>query len=106
MGADRWRGTPGVAAVAASHSHDMVHRGYFSHVSPDGRDPFDRLTAAGIGYTAAAENIAYGRSTGDEVFAQWMTSPGHRTNMLNCRYTHQGVGRHDTHWTQVLIRPR
>lgn len=84
----------------------MADRGYFSHVSPDGTDPFDRLRAAGIGFVAGAENIAYGQSTGDDVFAQWMASRGHRGNMLSCQYTRQGVGRHGTHWTQVLIRPR
>lgn len=93
-----------VAAVAASHSRDMVDRRYFSHVSPDGVDPFDRLRAAGIGFVAAAENLAYGASTGDEIFAQWMGSPPHRANMLNCRYTSHGVGRSGTHWTQVLVR--
>lgn len=93
-----------VAAVAALHSRDMVERGYFSHVSPDGVDPFDRLRAAGIGFVAAAENLAFGASTGDELFAQWMGSPGHRANMLGCRYTAQGVGRYGNHWTLVLVR--
>jgi len=96
---------PAVAAVAAAHSRDMVERGYFRHVSPEGADPFDRLRAAEIGYSAAAENVAYGQPTGDGVFAQWMDSPGHRENMLSCTYTHQGVGRHGSHWTQVLLRP-
>lgn len=95
-----------VAGVAGAHSRDMVERGYFSHVSPEGHDPFDRLAAAGIGYSAAAENIAFGRRTGDGVYAQWLGSPGHRDNMLECSYTHHGVGLHASYWTHILIRPR
>ena len=95
-----------VAAVAESHSRDMRERGYFSHTSPEGDDPFDRLDRAGIPFLAAAENVAYGQRTGDAVFAQWVGSPGHRDNMLNCTYTRQGVGRYGVYWTQVLIRPR
>jgi uncharacterized protein YkwD len=94
-----------VADVAAAHSRDMAERGYFSHVSPEGRDPFHRLQAAGIAFVAAAENIAYGRDTGDGLFEQWLASPGHRGNMLDCRFTRHGVGRHGVHWTQLLIRP-
>jgi hypothetical protein len=94
-----------VAAVAVAHSRDMARRGYFSHVSPEGRDPFDRLDTAGIRYTRAAENIAHGQRTGDAVFAEWVASPGHRANMLDCRFTHHGVGREGVVWTHVLIRP-
>jgi uncharacterized protein YkwD len=95
-----------VAAVAVAHSRDMDQRGYFSHVSPEGRDPFHRLEAAGIRYARAAENIAHGTRTGDSVFAEWVASPGHRSNMLDCRFTHHGVGREGVVWTHVLIRPQ
>jgi uncharacterized protein YkwD len=94
-----------VAAVAASHSRDMARREYFGHTSPEGVGPFDRLRAAGIAFTAAAENIARGPATGDAVFEGWLASSGHRENMLDCRFTRQGVARHGGYWTQVLIRP-
>lgn len=96
---------PRVAAVATGHSRDMVERGYFSHTSPAGDDPFHRLEAAGIAFVAAAENIAYGWETGEGVFRQWEESPGHRANMMSCRYTRQGVGRYGTYWTQLLTTP-
>lgn len=96
---------PAVAAIASAHSRDMLERGYFSHVSPDGSDPFDRLRAAGVAFVAAAENVAYGDTTGDGVFRQWQGSAGHRANMLSCTYTRHGVGRAGTYWTQLLIRP-
>ena len=38
------------------------------------------------------ENVAYGQSTPQAVMQAWMTSPGHRRNILNSRYTEIGVG--------------
>ena len=37
-----------LAAVAHAHSRDMARRGYFDHVSPDGRDPQDRARRGGV----------------------------------------------------------
>lgn len=95
-----------VARVAQAHSEDMVRRDYFSHKSPDGKTPGARLLAAGIRYEAAAENIAEGQETAEEVFRSWMNSPGHRKNLENPTSTHHGIGLRQRHWTHVLIRPR
>jgi uncharacterized protein YkwD len=94
-----------IAAVAQRHSQDMVSRNFFNHRNPDGDDPFDRLEEAGLHFSAAAENIASGPKTGKEVYELWLNSRGHRRNMLNCRYTKQGVGRAGGRWTHVLLRP-
>lgn len=51
--------------IAASrlHSEDMATRGFFSHVTPDGRTARDRVRAAGLRrYKGPAESIAYGYS--------------------------------------------
>ena len=93
------------ASVARFHSGDMLRRGYFSHTSPEGVDPFERLRAAGVAYSAAAENIAYGARNGEEAFRQWYGSRGHRRNMLNCHYTRHGVGVVGDRWTHVLWAP-
>ena len=94
-----------LAAVALAHSRDMVSRKFFSHTNPDGKDPFDRLRDANLRFSAAAENIAIGLSTGGEVFHTWLQSPGHRGNMLDCRYTRHGIGKADGRWTHILLRP-
>ena len=95
-----------VAKVAQAHSEDMFRRGYFSHVNPDGQSPFDRLLFAGIRYRAAAENIAQGQETPEEVFGSWVNSPGHRRNLDNPAFTHQGIGLYRDHWTHVLLKRR
>jgi uncharacterized protein YkwD len=96
---------PGVAAVAEAHSRDMIDRGFFSHTNPDGESPWDRLHAAGITYTNAGENIAYGYSTGTSVLNAWLNSPGHKANIEYAAFTHHGVGKVGSHWTHVFIRP-
>jgi Cysteine-rich secretory protein family len=42
---------------ARLHSQDMINQDYFSHTSPQGTDPGDRIAAAGFSYTGWAESI-------------------------------------------------
>lgn len=96
-----------VADVAREHSEDMARRGFFGHVNPDGETPFDRLREAGIAWDGgAAENIARGRSSAEEILRAWLASPDHRAAIETCAYTDAGVGAVDGHWTQLfLTRP-
>ena len=73
---------------------------YFSHTRPDGSDCFsasDRINA---------ENIAAGSSTPAGVMNQWMTSPGHKANILGSGWSSIGVGcvkvGSITYWVQVF----
>ncbi|MEU2791694.1 sigma-70 family RNA polymerase sigma factor [Streptomyces sp. NPDC007100] len=92
--------------AAARHSQDMDARNYFDHTSPDGRDPGDRIKAAGYQWSTYGENIARGQRTPADVMKSWMNSPGHRANILNCAFKETGVGAHDgpggPTWTQVF----
>jgi len=94
-----------VAAVASAHSTDMVTKNFFKHTNPDGESPFERLRKSKVVSSAAAENIALGPRTGQEAYDIWLSSPGHRRNMLDCRFTRQGVGRTTNRWTHVLLTP-
>ncbi|MEV3951965.1 sigma-70 family RNA polymerase sigma factor [Streptomyces halstedii] len=93
-----------LATAASRHSADMADRDYFSHTSPDGTDPGDRITAAGYRWSTYGENIAKGQTTPAAVMEAWMNSPGHRANILNCAFKEIGVGREDSSdgpvWTQ------
>jgi len=94
----------GLAAVAAAHSADMRDRGFFDHVNLAGLSPFDRAEAAGL--SARAENIARGQDDAAAVMDAWMSSPGHRSNILDCGLTRLGVGTADggtgPWWTQLF----
>jgi len=103
---------PGVASVAEDGRYtgcgydiygratDMGLRNYFSHtiLNCGNRQVWDMLTAAGMPWTGAAENIGWSSGTTDPVAAarklndQFMASPGHRTNILDAAMTHVGVG--------------
>jgi uncharacterized protein YkwD len=54
-------------------------------------DPFERALAAGYD-GSVGENIAVGYASASAVMADWMASPGHRDNILNCNYRHIGIG--------------
>jgi uncharacterized protein YkwD len=102
-----------LAQVAQAHSQDMATNNYFDHNSQDGRSPFDRMTAAGYQFSTAAENIAAGQRTPQDVMTSWMNSPGHRANILNCSLHQIGVGyatvsssEYGVYWTQDFGTPR
>ncbi len=77
--------------VALSHARDMFARGYFSHVSPDGVGPFDRILKLNIEYQVAGENLALA-PTVDMAHVGLMNSPGHRANILEPRFGRIGIG--------------
>lgn len=93
-------------ASARAKSSDMSTNNYFAHNSPTLGSPFDQMKASGINYKSAAENIAMGQRTPEEVVKGWMNSPGHRANIMNGNYTHIGIG-YDAqghYWTQQFIQ--
>lgn len=107
--------------IARNHSQDMASRDYFSHDSPEGKDPTDRGTSQGyrcqktVGnliYSGIAENIfqnnlydsvtiigivpIYDWNSQDELAKStvdgWMESLGHRENILTKTYDREGIG--------------
>lgn len=72
----------------------------FSHTRPDGTS-WSTVSASAYG-----ENIARGQKTADKVMAAWLTSEGHRANILRasygsigvCAYVSNGV----VHWVQLF----
>lgn len=86
--------------AAQRHSEDMASTGTMSHTGSDGSDPGERITRAGYTWSTYGENVAYGYSTPEQVMQGWMTSPGHKANILNCSFKEIGVGLSGTYWTQ------
>ncbi|HVK59909.1 MAG TPA: CAP domain-containing protein [Bdellovibrionales bacterium] len=89
--------------VAQNHAVDMATRSYFSHTSPDGKSPGDRISAAGIQWRAWAENIAQNsRGAPSDIMTMWMNSAGHKTNILRTNMGRLGVGSYKGYWVQVF----
>ncbi|MFI8089702.1 CAP domain-containing protein [Streptomyces sp. NPDC086080] len=88
--------------AAQKHSADMAATGTMSHTGSDGSDPGERITRAGYAWSTYGENVAYGYSTPEQVMTGWMTSPGHKANILNCAFKEIGVGlaQPGSYWTQ------
>ncbi|MGW1765093.1 CAP domain-containing protein [Streptomyces sp. NPDC002073] len=78
--------------AAQRYSDTMAATGNFSHTGADGSQPRDRIEAAGYDWSGYGENIAMGQADAAAVVDAWMDSPGHRENILNCRFTEIGVG--------------
>lgn len=84
---------PALNAAALAHSRDMAEHDFFSHTGSDGSSACGRMAAAGYSpIWACGENIAAGYSSPEEVVAAWMSSAGHRANILSPYYQHIGVG--------------
>ena len=97
---------PRLNAAALAHSRQMADKDFFSHTSRGGDTFVDRIEAQGYP-TPRSENIAAGNTTAAATMQQWMNSPGHRTNILDCRAKDMGLGAASrpgstfgTYWTQ------
>lgn len=81
---------PEIQVVARKHSADMFARGYFSHINPDGEDPFDRIRKGGVQFRAAGENLALAQTL-TIAHTGLMNSPGHRANILQPAFGRLGI---------------
>lgn len=82
---------PQLRAVARRHSNDMFNRGYFSHISPEGLSPFDRMASGHVTFLLAGENLALAQTL-KIAHTGLMNSPGHRANILNPGFGRLGIG--------------
>ena len=82
---------PEIAVVARKHSGDMFLRGYFSHYTPEGVDPFGRMKKDKVRFLTAGENLALAQTLAI-AHKELMESPGHRANILNPSFGRLGIG--------------
>ena len=74
---------PALTAAARIRAQEITQK--FSHTRPDGSR---WATVSGSAY---GENIARGQKTPDKVVAAWMSSDGHRRNILRASFGSIGV---------------
>lgn len=77
--------------AAGEKAEDMLARQYFSHRTPDGKEPWLFLQNVSYRYKAAGENLALDFDGAETAHAALMRSPGHRANILNALYTEVGI---------------
>lgn len=78
--------------AAQLKAQDMAKRDYWSHITPDGKQPWYFIDKAGYEYSQAAENLAYGFNSSSNTIDGWMNSTEHRESMLNSDYSDVGFG--------------
>jgi uncharacterized protein YkwD len=85
--------------AAVGHSRDMVANNYFEHTTPSGVTMVDRILHARYvrddqGWSLG-ENLAWGTgsyATPRGALDAWMSSDGHRDNILRRAYREVGIG--------------
>lgn len=101
-----------LSAAADRHAVDMAAGDFLSHAGSDGSTSYDRIDGAGYlagladdaGYKTG-ENVAVGYGSAAAVVAGWMSSPGHRANILDPLFEEIGLARAETergkpYWVQ------
>jgi uncharacterized protein YkwD len=98
-GLDALHSKSALERAAAAHSRDMVKRDFFSHDSPSGTTPQQRIDRTGYldgaRSWAVGETIAWGTggyATPSSIVRGWLQSPGHRAILLAGRYRDLGIG--------------
>lgn len=81
----------------------------FGHTRPNGESCFSIFKEYGINYSTAGENAAAGYSTPKDVVEAWMSSDGHRANILKPCFEKLGVGfvygddSYGAYWVQLFV---
>lgn len=77
--------------IARIKSCDMKTNGYFAHESPTYGNASTMLQYFGYSFQSAGENIAH-HATVEKAHAAFMSSSGHRANILGSQWTRVGIG--------------
>jgi uncharacterized protein YkwD len=93
-----------LARAARAYSQEMAETQNVDHVSPRSGDARDRVRAAGARVRVVMENVGQANSVA-EAQKSFMSSPGHRANVLHPRVSRLGAGvafRRDGHGVPTM----
>ncbi|MEO7057258.1 MAG: CAP domain-containing protein [Caldimonas sp.] len=105
----------GLANAAMTQSREMAALNRMSHRDSANRNLGERLRAQGYVFASAAENVAVGYTSLDEVVDAWLGSEGHCENLMSGAVIELGLACIDgsdiglpaerRYWTLVLAAP-
>lgn len=84
--------SPTLSQAAQAKANDMATHNYWSVTSPIGQTPWSLISAAGYGYQATGETLAYGFSSAADTVNGWLATQAQRATMLNATYRDIGFG--------------
>ncbi|MBI2588706.1 hypothetical protein HYW35_00645 [Candidatus Saccharibacteria bacterium] len=79
-------------AAAQAKANDMAKRNYWSHTTPDGNQPWIFVANQNYSYQKLGENLAAGFGDSKAAVKGWMSSAGHRQNLLDPLFSEAGFG--------------
>jgi hypothetical protein len=77
--------------AAEMKAEDMATKGYFAHISPEGKTPWYWIEKVGYKYQYAGENLAINFTDSKDVTNAWLNSPSHKANIVKENYTEMGT---------------
>lgn len=80
-----------LSSAALAKGQDMFNDQYWSHIAPDGKQPWDFMKENNYVYIVAGENLARDFSDTSSMVQAWMESPTHKANIINGKYTEIGI---------------
>jgi hypothetical protein len=100
--------------AAQKKAEDMFKNGYWAHVSPSGKEPWDFILTEKYDYSYAGENLAKNFNSSKDVVTAWYNSPSHKENLMSKNYDEIGFavvngvldGYETTLVVQMFGRPR
>ncbi|EEY56497.1 SCP-like extracellular protein [Phytophthora infestans T30-4] len=101
-----------LVVAALLHSQDQASHCNMTHTGTNIKKLGDRVKAQGYRYSVAAENVAAGQTTIEDVMTSWWNSPDHQANILNEKVenvgfavaTNEACSDYKTYWTQDFGR--
>lgn len=96
-------------AAARAHSTNMAAKEVLAH-ELDGKNFDARVRDQGYRLGYGGENCAMGQESPAEAVSSWMSSEGHKANILGKNYKEIGIGiakdaKGQRYWTQVFAAP-
>ncbi|MBW3569304.1 CAP domain-containing protein [Candidatus Parcubacteria bacterium] len=78
--------------AAQAKAEDMASKNYWSHITPEGEQPWNFIERSGYSYSFASENLAYGFASSNDTVKGWLNSPNHAQAMLDSKVSEVGFG--------------
>lgn len=94
-----------LASAAKTFADDASKNNLTNHTGSDGSSPQQRIKEAGYTAGPTAENMAWGSTDAKQIVDNWIKSPGHHGNMVNCAYKDTGVAVSGKYAVQVFAAP-
>ncbi len=82
---------PELTLAAQRKVDDMITKGYFAHITPENKYPWQFIDSSKYPFSYMGENLAMDFSSAEVVQSAFMNSPSHRGNILNPKYKDIGI---------------